>query len=329
LWGRPIAILGTGPIAARVTRYLLDHPGVGLHPVVAFGDADWDVPTLPVTGRLETAWQALPRLNVQHAIVTPESAARVGYDEVLRHAERSLRFVQFIPDLHGVPASSVVAAPLGTTLGLEVRNQLASRTNRAVKRLFDLVGSLALLVVLSPLLLLVALWIRLDTRGPALYLSPRVGRYGRTFACVKFRTMHVDAEVRLARMLTLDPTLQAEYERFHKLHDDPRVTRAGRFLRAFSLDELAQLFNVVVGDMSLVGPRPYLVRELGEMGSERELIFLARPGMTGYWQVEGRNDVTFDERQTLEAAYVRNWSVWWDVELMLRTPVAVWSRRGK
>ncbi len=152
LWGRPIAILGTGPIAARVTRYLLDHPGVGLHPVVAFGDADWDVPTLPVTGRLEAAWQALPRLNVQHAIVTPESAARVGYDEVLRHAERSLRFVQFIPDLHGVPASSVVAAPLGTTLGLEVRNQLASRTNRAVKRLFDLVGSLALLVVLEPAL---------------------------------------------------------------------------------------------------------------------------------------------------------------------------------
>jgi Undecaprenyl-phosphate galactose phosphotransferase WbaP len=329
LWGRPVAILGTGPIAARVTRYLLDHPGVGLHPVVAFGDADWDVPALPVTGRLEAAWQALPRLSVQHAIVTPESAARIGYDEVLRHAERSLRFVQFVPDLHGVPASSVVAAPLGTILGLEVRNQLASRTNRAVKRAFDLVGAAALLVVLSPLLLAVALWIRLDTRGPAHYLSPRVGRYGRTFHCVKFRTMHVDAEARLARMLALDPKLRSEYERYHKLDDDPRVTRAGRWLRRFSLDELAQLLNVVAGDMSLVGPRPYLVRELSEMGPERDLIFLARPGMTGYWQVEGRNDVTFDERQTLEAAYVRNWSVWWDVELMLRTPVAVLARRGK
>lgn len=329
LWGRPVALLGTGPQAARVARYLLDHPHLGLRPVAAFGDTAWDVAALPVTGSLDAAWGALAELGVRHAIVTPEAARSVGYDEVLRRAERDLRFVQFLPDLHGIPASSVVAAPLGTSLGLEVRNQLASRTNRSVKRAFDLLGALALLVPLGPLLLAIALWVRLDSRGPALYLSPRVGRYGRTFACVKFRTMHVDAEARLARLLADDPQRRAEYERWHKLDDDPRVTRAGRLLRRFSLDELAQLLNVVRGDMSLVGPRPYLVRELDDMGPERDLIFLARPGMTGYWQVEGRNDVTFEERQTMEAAYVRNWSVWWDVELLLRTPVAVLGRTGK
>ena len=329
LWGRPVAILGTGPGAARVARYLLEHPAIGLRPVAAFGDARWDVPELPVAGNLEEAWRALPELGVRHAIVTPEAGRAAGYDEVLRRAERSLRFVQFVPDLHGIPASSVVAAPLGTTLALEVRNQLASRTNRAVKRAFDLVGASALLVLASPLLLAIAAWIRLDSHGPVLYLSPRIGRYGRTFRCIKFRTMHVDAEERLQRLLSADPARRAEYERWHKLDDDPRVTRAGRWLRKLSLDELAQLLNVALGDMSLVGPRPYLVRELAQMGPERDLIFLARPGITGFWQVEGRNDVTFEERQAMEAAYVRNWSVWWDAELMLRTPVAVFARTGK
>src|SRR5690606_12349925 len=132
--------------------------------------------------------------------------------------------------------------------------------------------------------------------------------------------MHVDAEDRLQRLLAQDEALREEYEHFHKLRDDPRVTRIGRILRRGSIDELPQLLNVVKGDMSLVGPRPYLVRELREMGAVKDLIFLARPGMTGYWQTEARNDVSFEERQVMEAHYVRNWSVWWDIEILLRTP---------
>jgi Undecaprenyl-phosphate galactose phosphotransferase WbaP len=329
LWGRPVAIVGTGPVAARVAHHLLDHEGIGLHPVAAFGDDGWDLPTLPVTGSLDQVWERVRTLRIQHLIVAPEAADRVGFDEVLQRAERAVRFVQFVPDLHGIPASSVRATPLGTTLGLEVRNQLASSANRAVKRITDLLGSTLLLVVLGPALLAIAAWIRRDSPGPALYLAPRVGRYGRTFACIKFRSMHVDAEARLQQLLAQDERLRDEYERYHKLEDDPRVTRAGRLLRKLSLDEFPQLINVFLGQMSLVGPRPYLVRELDEMGPERELIFLARPGMTGYWQTEGRNDVTFEERQAMEAAYVRNWSIWWDLEIMLRTPVVLLTRTGK
>ncbi len=330
LWGRPVVLLGTGPEAQRTTRHLLRHPGIGLHPIAVFGDGGgWTLDDLPVTGALEHAWAFLEQENVRHVIVTPDAAARLAFDDLLIRADRRLRYVQYLPDLGGLPTNSVAATPLGTALGLEVRNQLASGTNRAVKRVIDVLGATVLLAVLGVPLALIALAIRLDSRGSPFYLSPRVGRYGRSFSCVKFRTMHVDADERLQRLLAADPDLREEYEHYHKLENDPRVTRIGRLLRRGSIDELPQLWNVLVGDMSLVGPRPYLVRELDDMSRLKDLIFLARPGMTGYWQVEARNDVGFDERQVMEAHYVRNWSVWWDIEILVRTPAAILDRTGK
>src|SRR5690606_35417301 len=140
---------------------------------------------------------------------------------------------------------------------------------------------------------------------------------GKPFRCLKFRTMYADAEERLEQLLETDPAARDEYFRYRKLTDDPRVTRVGRVLRRLSLDEFPQLVNVLLGQMSLVDPRPYLVSELAEMGPERDLILLARPGITGYWQVEARNEVSLEERQAMEAHYVRNWSVWWDLEILL------------
>jgi Undecaprenyl-phosphate galactose phosphotransferase WbaP len=329
LWGRAVVVLGTGPAAARTARHLAAHPGLGLHPVAAFGDSGWDLERPPVTGRLEHAWRYVRDNNIRHAIVAPAAARRLAFDEVLRRADRQLRYVQYLPDLGDLPASSVTAAPLGSSVALEVTNQLASPTNRAVKRAIDLFLATLLLAVLALPLALVALLVVLDSRGSPFHLSPRVGRGGKPFDCLKFRTMHVDAESRLERLLDEDPAAREEYARYRKLTNDPRVTRVGRVLRRLSLDEFPQLVNVILGHMSLVGPRPYLVRELEDMGPERELIFLARPGMTGYWQVEGRNDFSFEERQAMEAHYVRNWSVWWDLEILLRTPLVMLSPNGK
>ena len=331
LWGRPVVVLGTDALALRVANYLTRQPGIGLRPVALFGAATPErLPaTPPLLGDVQAAWSFVREAGIRHIIVSPSAASDIGYDEVLRRADTRLRYVQFLPDMHGLPASSVVAAPLGLTLGLEVRNQLASGTNRAMKRVMDFVGSGVLLVLLGPALLALAAWIRLDSRGPAVFLSPRIGRYGHRFRCVKFRTMHVDADDRLQHLLRANPALREEYEHFHKLADDPRVTRAGKVLRALSLDELPQLLNVLAGQMSLVGPRPYMVRELEQLAEARDIIFLARPGMTGYWQVDGRNDVSFAERQAMEADYVRNWSVWWDIELLLRTPAVVLDRTGR
>lgn len=330
LWGRPVVILGTEKSAARVARHLLLRPGIGLHPQAAFGaSTSWDLSALPITGTLDHAWDYIDQYDIRHAIVTPDAAASAGFDNVLLRSGKQLKYVQYLPDLRGLPTNSVVAVPLGTALALEARNQLASGANRAVKRCIDFIGALVLLTLLFIPLLFIAIVIRIDSRGWPLHLSPRIGRYGETFKCIKFRTMHVNAEDILAGLLQERPELRAEYEQFHKLEHDPRITRVGKLLRRVSLDEFPQLFNVLVGQMSLVGPRPYLEREHDIMGKERDLIFLARPGMTGYWQIEARNDVTFEERQTMEAHYVRNWSVWWDIDIMLRTPGVMISKTGK
>jgi lipopolysaccharide/colanic/teichoic acid biosynthesis glycosyltransferase len=172
------------------------------------------------------------------------------------------------------------------------------------------------------------LWIRLDSQGPAFYQSERLGQDGKIFLCLKFRSMFVDADERLRDMLAADPARRLEYETYHKLDDDPRITRAGSVMRKYSLDELPQLYNVLAGEMSLVGPRPYLVGELKDMNGYDEAILEAKPGMTGYWQVSGRNEVTFDERLEMEAHYVRNWSIWWDIIILTQTVMVVLSRRG-
>lgn len=328
LWGRPVAILGTGQTAERTAKYLLDQPGVGLHPQAVFGNGGgWQLDKLPVTGSLDAVWSYLATTNVRHVIVTADAAKELEFDEVLRRSGALLKHVQYLPDLAGLPTSSVLAAPLGNYLALEVRNQLASTTNRAFKRVVDIAFASVVLVVMAIPFALTALLIRLDSPGGAFHLSPRVGRGGRTFRCIKFRTMYRDADERLEQLLREDEARRVEYERYRKLTPDPRVTRVGRVLRRLSLDELPQFVNVVKGDMSVVGPRPYLVTELSAMGQDRDLVFLARPGLTGYWQVTARNDVDFDERQAMEAHYVRNWSFWWDVEIMLRTPHAMLQRR--
>jgi undecaprenyl-phosphate galactose phosphotransferase len=159
------------------------------------------------------------------------------------------------------------------------------------------------------------------------FAQPRVGRRGRPFPCLKFRTMVRDAGERLAGLLE-DPARREEWERYRKFRNDPRVTWLGRILRSTSLDELPQLFNVVAGHMSLVGPRPYLVEELGRLGPDADMILSIRPGMTGLWQVSGRRERTFEERLELEAWYVMNWSLWLDLVILLRTVPAVLFRRG-
>ena len=191
-----------------------------------------------------------------------------------------------------------------------------------IKRIFDLVVSLAAIVVLSPVLLVIALAIRLEDRGPILYCAQRVGRHGKAITVYKFRSMRMHAD-RLEDMLT--PEELEEYKKNYKLEHDPRITKVGAFLRRTSLDELPQLFNIFAGTLSLVGPRPVLQEETELYGDKRDLLLSCKPGLTGLWQVRGRSNVTYENgrRQALELQYVSHRSLWLDIKILFWTVGAV------
>lgn len=304
----------------------------GLHPL-AFFDDDPElhlqrVEGLRVYGGLPDADAFAERHNVTHVIVAIPSLPNEILARLIDVRGKQFRHLQFVPKLSGIPAEDVFASNLDGMLALEIRKGLNSRANRLLKRSIDLVGGLIGGLLISPVVLALYLWVRLDSRGPGFYWSERIGENGKTFRCLKFRTMHYDADERLTEMMAKSTGIRREYRQYHKLENDPRITGAGRILRRNSLDELSQLYNVVIGDMSLVGPRPYLTREQADMGTSGEIIFQAKPGMTGYWQISGRSNVTFEDRLAMETHYVRNWSIWWDIVILVQTLPVVIRRRG-
>lgn len=332
LWGRTVVVLGAGQEGRSIARALRRSPLEGLRPVAFFDDdADtWGkrLEGLPVIGSLDKADAYAAAHNVNHAILAIPSMPLEALSLFISQRSRVFKHLQFVPELAGLPINEVTASPLAGFLALEFRNGLYLRSNRLFKRGLDLVGGALLSLLALPLFVLIYLWIKLDSRGSAFYWSERIGQRGRTFRCLKFRTMHSDADERLVDLLASDLRAKEEYERFHKLERDPRVTAPGRFLRKLSLDELPQLFNVLKGEMSLIGPRPYMTREREMVGAYGEIIFEAKPGITGYWQVSARNTASFQERLQMEAHYVRNWSLWLDIIILLHTPEAVLKGSG-
>jgi Undecaprenyl-phosphate galactose phosphotransferase WbaP len=202
-----------------------------------------------------------------------------------------------------------------------------SARRRSAKRTMDVVGALILLLLTCPIIILFCLGIRLDG-GPALFRQKRVGRFGVPFYCYKLRTMRIDADAALAELLASDPTAHAEWQADFKLKDDPRITRIGRFLRKSSLDELPQLWNVLRGDMSLVGPRPIVPEEIEKYRRYFLHYQSVRPGLTGFWQVSGRNDVTYRRRVAMDTLYARRWSLRFDMLILMKTVKTITSLDG-
>ncbi len=197
------------------------------------------------------------------------------------------------------------------------------------KRLFDIIFSITILIVGFPVYLIVAGAVMLTSPGPIFYGSCRIGRDGKPFKCWKFRTMFQDADARLKQMLETDPELKKEWETFWKLQNDPRITEVGQFLRRTSLDELPQFWNVLKGDLSVVGPRPVTADEIEKYyGEKAEKILSLRPGITGLWQTSGRSLITFEERVSLEEAYVESQSFFYDLKLILKTIPSVFTSKG-
>lgn len=211
---------------------------------------------------------------------------------------------------------------------LEVRQNLLLPHNLKLKRALDLIGGGLLMIPFLLLLPPIALFIWWEDRGGPFYRHLRVGQGGRRFYVLKFRSMHQDGDRRLREHLAKDPRAREEWERTQKLRDDPRLLRVGRLLRRLSLDELPQAWNILRGEMSLVGPRPITEGELSRYGEWAELYLKVKPGLTGLWQVSGRNGLPYGKRIELDRYYVQNWSIWMDLYLLARTFWAVLRREG-
>ena len=236
--------------------------------------------------------------------------------------------IMVMPPKMGLPSGIGVQYVLGEEALLFVdRVDAVPTLTAAAKRAFDIVLSASALAIFSVPMLAIALAVKLDG-GPAIFGHHRVGAGGRMFNCLKFRSMKVDAQKQLEDLLERDDEARAEWAATRKLRNDPRVTRLGKFIRKSGLDELPQLLNVIKGDMSLVGPRPVTEAEMTQYGAEAERYKRVRPGITGLWQVSGRNDTTYEQRVSLDAWYVANWSPWHDLVIILKTVPAVLSRRG-
>nr|MBA3300759.1 sugar transferase [Thermoleophilaceae bacterium] len=319
-------ILGSGEVAARVARKLRAHPEHGAR-VIGYIDAHepgWALHEIPRLGEAEEIDAICREWEVERLIVAFSKHGHGVFLDAIRASKLLNVKITMVPRLFEVMGSAVEIDQLqGMTL-LGLRGFQRTRSSLGLKRAIDVAGSAAMLLLLSPVLVLIAIAIKLDSRGPVLYAQRRIGRNNIPFKLYKFRTMDRGADELKSQLAHLNEVSAPMF----KIADDPRMTRVGRFLRRTSLDELPQLWNVLSGRMSLVGPRPLIPSEdAAVVGRYRSRLDLT-PGLTGPWQVMGRTAIPFSEMVELDYLYVADWSLWNDVKLMMRTMPVVLYRRG-
>ena len=320
-WGHAVVVVGS-PVAGTVLlRSLLKHPEMGLRPVGTLDDAGLDSDALDDAARLA-------RCGVTHALIVQRGISQGRLTGLLESHADLFPHVLMIPDLGEFSSMTLQTRDVGEILTLEFRNGLLMRGPQLVKRVADIALCLVAGTFALPLILLISLLIKIDSPGPVFYGCTRVGKHKRRFTMWKFRSMAINGDQLLSGYLQKHPANIVEFEQTLKLKQDPRVSRIGRILRKTSLDELPQLWNVLKGEMSLVGPRPILEVEIPKYGEHLALYSRVTPGLTGMWQVAGRNDCKYADRLKLNSYYVRNWSPWLDLYLAAKTVPVVLQRRG-
>lgn len=334
----PYVIVGNPSVTHEAVAALSSEPLMGYQPVA------WVHPPHPENCDDNTSTQQLLRIEYSKAtrqflqlpgpylvVIAQDNQNDAWLKGLAQELMLTRDDVMVAPALGGLPLLGMEVSHFFSheVLLLRARNNLNRRAPQFLKRVFDLVTASLLLLMLSPLMLWVAWQIRREDGGPVFFVQPRVGKGGQPFLFVKFRSMVADADAALANWQQSHPELYAQYRAGNfKLADDPRITRVGRWIRRTSVDELPQLINVLRGDMSLVGPRPLLSRELPDYGPSISTYHMARPGITGLWQISGRSNTSFAQRIAMDLWYVRNWSLWYDFVIMVRTVGVVLRQEG-
>lgn len=336
-WWRPTILVGNGENAKWAYKALKDERLMGYR-IQWFGSLDddrapsggqWGIgeSRLPVVALGTNPESALDQLGRPQVVVALDSLR--GQEQLIHRLVHGYKDVFVVPSLRGLPLYGMEVSHFLSheVLMLRVRNNLGRGGMLLIKRLFDFIVASVLLILFSWFFVFLIVRIR-QSGGPAIYSHQRVGQGGKKFSCYKFRTMVPDADKVLKDFFARDPQAAVEWQRDFKLRNDPRVTKIGAFLRRTSLDELPQLWNVIKGEMSLVGPRPIVEEELCRYGDQLEYYLEAKPGMTGLWQVSGRNDTGYEQRVGLDTWYTRNWSLWYDIVILLKTVKVVLNRTG-
>lgn len=333
LWQRETWIIGSGYNAWEAYKAINSERNLGLK-VVGFiateggKQAHETIDTIPVI-QGDMNWLLLKNTKTQFIVAVESHQSDVRNWWLRNFMIKGYRFVSVIPTLRGMPLDSTDMSFIFSheVMIFRVQQNLAKWSSRILKRSFDIVGSISIIMILSPLLIYICTKVKKDG-GPAIYGHERIGKGGKPFKCLKFRSMVTNSKEVLEHLLATDATAKQEWDSTFKLKNDPRITKIGGFLRRTSLDELPQLFNVLKGEMSLVGPRPIITAELERYNEEVDYYLLSKPGMTGLWQVSGRSDVDYETRVYLDAWYVKNWSMWNDIAILFKTIGVVLKRDG-
>lgn len=330
-WGYPTVIFGDTEHVSSLIRSISTDPGLGLTPIAVFTPGEehsFPAYGVPALGMHELDYLAHQIRGPAYAVVAASDSTKEQLDHIVRTYRKYFSHILVVPGFSGYSCLWVNPKNLGGLLGLEVCQQVFLPSRQFLKRTIDLILTIAGGLVMLPALLAVALAIKLDSPGPVFYGHRRIGRGGREFRAWKFRSMIMNADVVLRKYLEENPLMREEWETSQKLKNDPRVTVLGRFLRKTSLDEFPQLWNVIRGEMSLVGPRPIVQDEVKHYGQDFETYTYVQGGLTGLWQVSGRSETSYQQRVDFDRFYVQNWSVWLDLCILFRTIGTVLSRAG-
>ncbi len=333
-WGVPTVIYCDGTDGIKIIDRLLNNPDLGYKPAAVIHTDGAEQPDnyrgIPVFQYENGIHDAIRRLRLKTAILIETAQTDIQTTPYLTDpfVLMQYRYVIVIPFKQNWTNISLGIRDFGGILGYYTTHNLTKKTNLALKRLIDLF--LCLLFALPTLLVTVciAVIIKKTSPGPVFYGHTRVGKNGRPFKTWKFRSMCVDADAQLQNILASDPVRRAEWEKDRKFTNDPRVTPFGYFLRKTSLDELPQLWNIFIGQMSLIGPRPVTQSELSKYGDKTPFILSVKPGLSGMWQVSGRSDTEYEDRVHLDSYYIQNWSIWLDIWILVKTVWVVLKGRG-
>lgn len=329
----PTIIIGSDETAKRVLNYSATNTFFGIKVVGLIDDKTSGTALegkYSWLGSTDEAARIILRTGVQNILILAPRMDKRRLYKLIEEIFPLVKNISFVPETEELPVSNMEMQRLYSEnlVVISVKNNLSRWYNQFFKRVFDLSVATVGTIVILPILLGIAIAIKVSSSGPAFYAHRRIGKGGVHFKCYKFRSMLVDSDKRLKEYLQVNPEAAKEWEETHKLKNDPRVTKIGAFLRKTSLDELPQLFNVIRGQMSLVGPRPIVDDEIKKYGVFFADYMLVRPGMTGLWQTSGRSDTSYSRRVRLDAWYIRNWNVWLDIGLLIKTVGVIFSHRA-